>query len=297
MAEKDTPYLPPDPTPLYILIVLLGCICCYSFFLGTVVVRLWFYKGELGPAPEKFIVIRDRILASDKYEPSSTASHLRPGIPQSDDTAVSAGLDPRTFSTATTINMQDMGDPTEIQDLKLRAIIKEEQDISRMQAFDADDGGDGWFPGIPVAYKPVEEIIHPTKKDGSQRLGLKASERRNWLAVNKNWIQYLKYHEARSSLLAANKDECIYTHQHPHTEESCEELLQAIAAFLVETYPDKFTYQSRHFGKKHIRNELTHEEYSLARPFDHPPIEVCARLATEDFQVFMRDDFSREWYL
>jgi hypothetical protein len=288
MADKNTPYLSPDPTPLYILVVLLGCICCYSFFLGTVVVRLWFYKGELGPAPEKFLVIRDRNLAIDNDEPSFTTR-----IPQSDNTAVSTGLDPRSFSTATTINMQDMGDPNEIQDLKLRATIKEEQEISRMPAFDADDGGDGWFPDIPITYKPVEDVIHPAKKDGPQRLGLKAFERGTWLAVDKNCIQYLKYQEARTSLLATNKDECIYTHQHPHAEEACEELLQAIAAFLVETYPDKF----RLFGKKYIRNELTHDEYSLARPFEHHPIEVCARLAAEDFQIFMRDDFNREWYL
>jgi hypothetical protein len=297
MAETETPYRDPEPRPLYVLLVLLGGICCYSFFIGTVIVRLWFYKGELGPAHEKFIVIRDKKLVSDNDEPPSAVDNQSGTASlQRYDTAVSTGLDPRSFSTATTINMQNMGDPNEIKDLRLRVIVMEEQEISRMAVFNADDGGDGYFPDIPVAYQPVEEIVHPTKTLDPQSLGLNASERRDWLAVDKHWIQYLKYHEARSFILAANKEECIYVHQHPHAEESCEELLQEVAAFLVQTYPAQFTYQTR-FGKKHIRNELTQEDYSLARPFDHHPIETCARLANEDFQIFTRDDFTRNWYL
>jgi hypothetical protein len=293
MAETETLYLDPDPRPLYVVLVLLGGISCYFFFLGTVIVRLWFYKGELGPAPGKFVIIRDAKLTSEHGDQSTTD---RTAFQHSDDTAISTELDPRSFSTATTINMQHMGDPNEIKDLRLRMIVKEEQEVARMPAFDADDCGEERFPDIPMAYKPVEEVVHPTKSNNPERLGLKLSERRDWLSVDRHWIEYLKYHDARTSILASNKEECIYAAPQPHIEEACEELLQEVAAFLVQTYPTQFSYQTS-FGKKHIRNELTQDTYSLARPFDHHPIETCARLATEDFQIFMRNDFTGTWYL
>jgi hypothetical protein len=293
MAETETLYLDPDPLPLYVVLALLGGISCYFFFLGTFVVRLWFYKGELGPAPEKFVIIRDAKLTSYHEEPSTTD---RTNFQNSDDTAISTGLDPRSFSTATTINMQHMGDPNEIKDLRLRMIVREEQEVARMPAFDADDCGEERFPDIPIAYKPVEEVVHPTKSNSPERLGLKLSERRDWLSVDKNWIQYLKYHDARTSILASKKEECIFVAPQPHAEEASEELLLEVAAFLVQTYPAQFTYQTS-FGKKHIRNELTHEDYSLARPFVYPPIEICARLVNEDFQIFMRNEFGNRWYL
>jgi hypothetical protein len=61
--------------------------------------------------------------------------------------------------------------------------------------------------------------------------------------------------------------------------------MQQVAAFLVETYPNQFKYQTKH-RRRHIRNELTMQDFSLDRPFYYHPLEVCARLAMEDFQVF-----------
>jgi hypothetical protein len=170
MAETETLYLDPDPLPLYVVLALLGGISCYFFFLGTFVVRLWFYKGELGPAPEKFVIIRDAKLTSYHEEPSTTD---RTNFQNSDDTAISTGLDPRSFSTATTINMQHMGDPNEIKDLRLRMIVREEQEVARMPAFDADDCGEERFPDIPIAYKPVEPGAPRSETQRATRLALR----------------------------------------------------------------------------------------------------------------------------
>jgi len=63
----------PDPKPLYMLLIFTIGICSYFFFLGTAAVRLWFYKGALGPEPEKFIVIRSEVLTSTDSSSSSSS--------------------------------------------------------------------------------------------------------------------------------------------------------------------------------------------------------------------------------
>jgi hypothetical protein len=45
------------------------------------------------------------------------------------------------------------------------------------------------------------------------------------------------------------------------------------------------------------RNELVNKEYSIVRPFECHPLEISARLATEDFNIFVEDKFSLHWYL
>jgi hypothetical protein len=56
MAE-NTPSNALKLTPMYVLFILAICICGFLFWSGTLCVRLWFYRGALGPEPEKFIVM------------------------------------------------------------------------------------------------------------------------------------------------------------------------------------------------------------------------------------------------
>ncbi|KAF1947472.1 hypothetical protein EJ02DRAFT_333533 [Clathrospora elynae] len=247
----------PDPQPLYVLLVLVTGICAYFFFLGTVAVRLWFYKGALGPDPEKFIVLRKDLksryrkstFACDYDEPTISVANKHmtafpriasPGV----DTAFSTALDPRGFSTLPAINIQKVEDLDDFEDPKLRAFVAEEMRISRLPVWVADDCGDGeYFSDVPVALEPVEDISRPpfsTQIRDSLRLGLKTIERREWLAVDKH---YIEYHATRTSLLEKMRSECV--HATPDAEDACEELLLEVAASLVEHYPNQFKYQTK----------------------------------------------------
>ncbi|RMZ70817.1 alpha- -mannosyltransferase [Pyrenophora seminiperda CCB06] len=246
----------PDPSPLYILLILIIGICCYFFFLGTAAVRLWFYKGALGPEPEAFILIRSEVLASTDLPPSPTDSPPNPTLKNRRRTvfhadsllsalpteakAHSTALDPRTFSAATTtVNIQDISeDCSEIQDAKVREYVAEQRRISRLPAFDADDCGDGeHFPFIPIATSPVEAaaVSNPPSS-----LSLTPIPHKHWLTISPH---YIAQHTARTQLLARNRAACIQVL--PDAEKACRELMLEVCDFLVEHYPQQFLFQKK----------------------------------------------------
>ena len=297
----------PDPTPLYILLTFVVGICSYFFFLGTAAVRLWFYKGALGPDPEKFIVIRKEVLDADHTSsptnppPSSALKNRRRtvfhadslSVPPTEAMAHSTALDPRNFSTATTVNMQDIGDDlSEIQDARVRRYVAEERRISRMSAFDADDCGDGeYFPSIPMATSPIEASPPSTPCPTNNPLGLSPIPYKHWLTISPN---YIPQHTARTQLLARNRAACIQVP--PDAETACRELMLEVCDFLVEHYPQQFAFQKK-MGRRYIRNEVTMEDFLLEAPWRVAPIEVVARLTTEDWRVWGRSDSTRMWNL
>ena len=327
------PHNDPDSRPMYVLVVLAIALCAFFFWIGTVCVRLWFYKGALGPEPEKFVILRKDL--KDRYHKSMLASdcdhieqshsnhpttinnkritvfpHVAPLEPTSPDTAQSTALDARRFSTLPTINIQEVNDLDEFEDPQLRDFVAEEVRISRLPAFVQDDCGDGSeFPDIPIALSPIEEQHHtnnnnnnlpassPLTPDWQQRtdtylrLGLHKIDRSAWLTVDNT---YIEHQSARDSLLSKKRSECI--HITPDSEAACEELMHEVVEFLVDKYPHHFSIRTKH-GRRRVRNELTQEEYALVRPFDRPPLEVCARLAVEDFQVLVKGEFTMQWYL
>lgn len=302
----------PNLLPLYIIIILMTGICCYCFFLGTAAVRLWFYKGALGPEPQKFIVIRNDTNGNERRddEPGSCDDGVRnrrritsAGSEASlgEQISQSTALDPRSFlsNAPKVINIQDTGEgPHEFYDARTKAVVEEERRISRMPAFEADDCGDGeLFPSIPITTQPIEEAPNPSSSDtDANKLGLETIERRDWLFVDRSYITYLQYHEARATILRDQKQDCMYMHPYGDAEAACQELLQEVASFLVDNYPQTFSIQKKHF-RRHIRNEVTAEVFSLEKPFDTPPLETCARLVNEDFCILGRNDFTRMWYL
>ncbi|CAA9960912.1 DUF3445 multi-domain protein [Pyrenophora teres f. maculata] len=309
MSEESITHDPePDPSSLYILLILVAGICGYFFFLGTAAVRLWFYKGALGPDPEKFILIRSEVLhttTSPRFPPPisdlsarrRTVFHAESlAAPLStEDTGHSTALSPRTFSTATTtVNMQDIGDDlSEIKDARVRKYIAEERRISRIPAFDADDCGDGeYFPLIPLATSPIE-APNPssTSTPSLSSLGLIPIPYAHWLTIPPH---YTTQHAARTHLLSTSRSACIQAL--PDADTACRELMLEVCDFLVEHYPQQFLYQKRG-GRRWIRNEVTGEDFLLEAPWRVLPVEVVGRLTGVDWCIWGRSESTRMWYL
>lgn len=293
-----------DSRAVYILLTAAIALCIYCFFLGTVCVRLWFYKGALGPEPEKFIVLkkglrdkyRKSIFVNDTEEDDTrardnnetpTSAHASITTTTADDT-----FDTHHSSALPAINLQDINDPTTIEDPDLRSYIAEEHRISRLPAFVQDDCGDGSsFPSIPIALSPIEPPSSPLQHTPSPTHLNLSPATMPWLTIDNT---YIEHHSTRASLLARDAFECLQTTS--GGEPACEELMQEVVSFLVATYPQVFSVRTRN-RRKYVRNELTQEEFSLGRPWDAVPLEMCARLAVEDFQVLGRGEFTRGWYL
>lgn len=185
---------------------------------------------------------------------------------------------------------EDFEDP-----IQVRKYVAEERRISRLPAFDQDDCGDGSeFPDIPFASAPVEarrtQGLESTKT--YLDLGLsKVTHLSNWLTVDN---KYFEMHEARVSILTKNRKDCI--HVHTDGEAACEELLNQIVQHLCQKYSQSFSTKVRN-RRNHVINDLMGEEYSIVRPFEHHPLELCARLAVEDFNIFSKNEFTQGWYL
>jgi hypothetical protein len=318
MHYADARYI--DPTPAYILIGISIGLCTYFFWVGTVLVRLWFYRGALGPEPEKFIIVpqhrkkRQHLAAADglstKLEKRRT---VFPHIAHVGSTTTNPFADEafpvvENFGAVPFINIEgtesdDENDPFEDfeEPEKVRKYIAEQRRISRLPAFVQDDCGDGSeFPDVPYALTPVEEEHGRSESYAARQLrrtkthvelGLRQISPGNWLVVDNS---YLELHEARMSLLDAKPQECIQAQR--YGEAACQELMEVVTHELAIKYPERFTLKSG-YGTKKICNECTGKEYSLLRPLDCPPLEVCARLAVEDFNVFVKDDFTLQWYL
>jgi len=78
----------------------------------------------------------------------------------------------------------------------------------------------------------------------------------------------------------------------PSTEKACEELLGLVAEFLTKRYPDQFSIEQKKSKYKSVLNKNTSEHFSL-EPKDEAlhPLEACARLAMEDFNILIKDNF------
>ncbi|KAL6707516.1 hypothetical protein ACN47E_004086 [Coniothyrium glycines] len=290
---------------LHALLALSIFINGYFFWIGTVFVRLYFYRGALGPQPYKIIIIPDRFRQRCfEHDLDADDSNFKKGSsdhPYDDyrDTMISTAIELDRLSQVPTLNVQDADDLEDIYDPKVRAYFTEECRISQLPAFDQDDCGDGSeFRDLPFALEPVEtQDTHASTASALERtadhlrLGLSMVDREDWLRIDN---AYIEYHSMRDSILARAQPECIQFLR--EADDACEELLQEVVDFLVTKYPEHFSVRKRQ-RRRYIRNELTQEDFSLDRPHEHHPLEICARLATEDFQILTRGDFTMQWYL
>ncbi|KAH7080964.1 hypothetical protein FB567DRAFT_595290 [Paraphoma chrysanthemicola] len=314
---QDRIYTIASPVPMYILLVMSICLCMYFCFIGVVIVRLWFYQGALGPEAEKFMIValdhKQKVVHKEPREVANVARHNRHTVfPQVEEhPATDSAANP--FSDAHTIHESLPHPPTipaitiegahdEDEDFEsfedpdaARRYFAEERRISRLPAFDQDDCGDGAeFPNVPYALTPVEEprLRGLVETKTYLELGLrKASTLSEWLNVNKS---YEEIHAARNSLLARKQMECVQTEAESRT--ACEELLDEVVKHVCVKYPEMFSRKTKNL-QKYVRNEQTGKEYAIVKPFERPPLVLAARLAMDDFCIFMKDDFTRRWYL
>jgi hypothetical protein len=304
----------PFPAPLYVLLVLAICLCVFLFWIGTVCVRLWFYQGALGPAPQKFLIIphhrkqkssqRSATQSNNRITVLPEVAHLAGphSTPFSDSDEYEIPESKPYFTTIPAVTIEDRDnnfDDSFANDFenpaRARAYVTEQLRISLLPALTQDDCGDGSeFDYIPYATNPVES--HPSQGLGGTmtylQLGLrKMNSMGQWLTIDNS---YVELHEARTALLDRKRPECVQVRL--EGEEACEELMDQIVEHLCVRYPDHFNTKIKN-GRRSIRNELSSEDISLARPFPYHPIEICARLAIEDFSIFVRNEFTRQWYL
>ncbi|KAH4225140.1 hypothetical protein HBI06_024450 [Parastagonospora nodorum] len=311
------------PVPLYVLLFIVIGLCAWSFWIGTVCVRLWFYKGALGPVPEMFIIIPHHRKEKEPAQAQSlppptikngrntvfpTVAHLncntvfpavahlatKPTNPFSDDHAVPDASEE--WRTIPKITIEDSDEPFDnaiaqeyADPARVRKFLAEERRISRLPTFDQDDCGDGSeFPEVPYAIAPVEPWAALTYR----QLGLqKVNNTSAWLTINNS---YIEHHEARMSLLERKQADCVQVRH--DGEAACEELADLVVQHLCKAHPDHFTAKLKG-RRRHVRNELASKEYALVRPFDCHPLGLCARLAVEDFCIWRRGEFTLGWYL
>lgn len=302
------------------LLALSILLCIWTFWIGTVCVRAWFYKGALGPEFEKFIIIpKHRKHRTQRLASSTTHARVQPPAGAASDRAtvfpyVASELESVKPFTDTAFPVPDEASGlgvgvTIVEDADAEAGVEsaeetamkylaEERRISRLPAFEQDDCGDGsQFPGVFVATDPTPRAGRRIQMSALQRtkdylaLGLKMVDEGEWLVVEGN---YFEMWEARMGLLRERAAECVGVSG--EGEAGCEELMEHVVDALARRHPGYFSVKRKN-GKNSIRCELTGEEYSLARPYDLTPIEVCARLCVDDFAVFARDNFTRSWYL
>lgn len=308
------PYDDPDPVPIYILFMFAILFCVYLAWLGSVAVRLYFYKGALAPEPERFVILpaylRDRS-PQQGHQRRVTAFPI-PAPPKS------SARELARLSRTARVNVADV-DADQLSDSEIRAFLAEQQRISQLPAFvqassqfantfawlrvltsAEDDCGDGSnFPDIPFAITPVESKQQTLALPSLNRrpsakyksVGLRKVGQKEWLTVSNT---YKDMHTARDYLLTKKNAECIQIKR--DGEDACEELLQEIVKSLVSKYPESFSIKTVN-RRKHVRNEMTKEEWSLVRPFDCHPLEVCARLAMEDFNILLKGEFTQQYYL
>ena len=310
----DQPHL-----PTYILLYFAILFCLWAFWVGTICVRLWFYRGALGPEPEKFIIIphhRRKFLkkvALPKPIVASKQSRRHTQFPHeahidhsiADPFADTAYPVAKDYAGAPVINIQgtesddDKDDYADYEDPEMvRKLISEERRISRLPAFEQDDCGNGSnFANIPYALVPVEEELGRMNPLSStsidfEDLMLKKVPVRDWITFDV--AAFKRFQPMRVSLLSTHHDECVQVRR--EGEEACMELMDTVCQALHWRYQDHFhIHQPR--GEKYIHNSVYGEKFSLLKPLDHQPIEICTRLTGEDYKVFVRSESTRQWYL
>jgi hypothetical protein len=330
IMKIDREYKTPDPTPIIICLLIVISFCAYLFFIGFNVVRLWYYRGALGPTPEKYLIVplhrkkkaqghtRATSTGVDLHDEGATATLHATAAGNRKTVFPAAIAEPsptNTFSdehatpssqpywtTIPAINIEEVDESglhgfREHEDPELlRRYVAEERRISRLPAFEQDDCGDGTeFLSVPYATQAVEAERSRGTMAGTRNITLDfrlTEEHRTgkWLTTH---TLDPKMQVARDKLLDKEHEECVQVR--PDGEIPCEELLDIVVHQLcsVTALFNKITTN----GRKYVRSRINFKEYAVTRPFEYHPIELCARLAGEDFNIFIKDEFTQKWYL
>lgn len=137
------------------------------------------------------------------------------------------------------------------------------------------------YKGLPIFDEP--KWPHFWKPGVFQMtMGLKKLDPNNWLTFDKNWAE-----EHRQKLEWVNdpkmRDEIVQVL--PNADESCEELLEVVVAYITTRYPDMF-----HTVDDDILIVPTGERYRVRRPYQRHPMELIGLLAMDDFYVLHKGE-------
>jgi len=193
--------------------------------------------------------------------------------------------------------------------------IREDRRISKLPVFEQDDCGDGFnFPSVPSInpstyerpasssstssslYASSLRAPRPSNRTAPGVYTLNRDRRRALKEVPlQKWLHYdsrtsAPYSAARAHILSTQPSSI---HILPSGESACHTLLSLVINHLTTTYPETFTLTSDRSGNTLIKNHDSRQEYHTSPPYNGiHPLEICARLCTEDFNILLRSPFS-----
>ncbi|KAH7109839.1 hypothetical protein B0J11DRAFT_448750 [Dendryphion nanum] len=290
-----------------VLIALVGGGLSYSAFLAVFFVRALFKKGNLKDPPKKFTIPPPYLRERDEARARARSAAINEPLRGNSQYLTRSNTIDSTVTTTSLLSTPGVQvnrwtgevvvDTALVRDRQLRREAEEQRRISRLPTFEQDDCGDGRnFPEVPYVgiehLKPLPLRRFRPDPPVYMAMGLRKLDAKEWLSIDQS---YTTFHEARAELLAEMREECIQVTQ--EGEEACVELMQEVVEFLLKRYPEHFQIHDCGFGRKKIENRITGEEFDLQRPWTCYPLEMCARLAMEDFNILHKGAFTGEHYL
>lgn len=285
MAYNDTSSAtrkqePADWIPFVLLFIVVGTFYGWCCCVGAWLVRLWYYNGKLHRDFPKYDIqpqyIRER-LALEEEKKRRESEQI---------------VDSERFNRdVTTMSFERV---QEFDSSSLRRRIFESKRISRLPAFEQDDGGDGSeFPDMPVDM-PADDYNQrhfPRRYDNFEDLGLRPLAHDDWLSY-----QDEEQMKARDQILEDFREDCIQMRPGREAEEACGELWREVAEFLATTYSSRFWEQTENGVRKLYDNEFN-ESHPLEGPYGWLTLDAMARLVREDFCIFVKSPFSAQYTL
>ena len=145
---------------------------------------------------------------------------------------------------------------------------------------DYDDDEISQGSGIQPISRPKAE---PPKKVYPATMGFCRSDPATWLVIDD---QYFEQHNIRTKLLECTKPMVLQCR--PSSEAACVEALGLVADFLIKKHPDEFRRCRISPELDSVEIVRTGEIFKVGAPFyTMEPLEIAARLAIEDFSIFM----------
>jgi hypothetical protein len=271
---------------LTILAVFFGI---FFLWLGYNCALLWYYKGNLGPEPKRYVIVPTRLKEKLDVLKRKSQQIEDPNVGNRRFTMFPA---PSRWNGSTLVEINTEEEKDEDLDEEIRRAKAEEVRISRLPVFEQDDCGDGSnFPDVPevdpTQYLMPDPAPRFRPRTNYMTMGLRKLDSSSWLRVDNT---YREFYDARSTLLFNRRAEVVQVL--PEGEDGCEELMREVVDFLTDTYPQLFEIVERVPGRPVVRNKTAQEELALTRPYDCHPLEMCARLAMEDFNILTKSKFT-----
>ena len=266
--------------PFLLLFIVIAGFFIWCCCVGAWLARLWYYDGQLHRKFPKYDIqpahVRERLAREE--ERTRRESQKVVDLPRWN----------RDVATMSFERVQ------EFDDSNLRQRIFESKRISRLPAFEQDDGGDGSeFPDMPVDMTADEynDQHFPRQANSFLDLDLSELDQDDWLTYDNN-----EQETARDQILEDRREDCIQIRPGREAEEACGELWQEVAKFLTMRDPKRFWEQKENNLRK-LYDDHTRESYPLNGPFGWLTLDTMARLVREDFNIFFKSPFSGQFTL